>query len=109
MLVGETIIVFSLISSFLVDHIIEKNELYITIFVFLHIIGFSLSLGPVSMLYVAEMTEDMTFAICLVWIFTLFVSMVSEIMIKNLGIGNTFLFYGLISLFCLSYLFRNMV
>lgn len=37
------------------------------------------------------------------------VSLLSEIMIKAIGIGKVFLFFGMCSLFCLSYLYRNMV
>lgn len=50
----------------------------------------------------------MTLVICCVWTFTLFVSMVSEIMITAYGIGNVFLFYGIISTLCLLYLCANM-
>jgi uncharacterized membrane protein len=53
--------------------------------------------------------ENITLVVCAVWIFTLFVSMVSEIMITTYGIGNVFLFYGLISLICLIYLAIHMV
>lgn len=42
-------------------------------------------------------------------ILALFVSMVSEIMIKSLGIGLMFLFYGLISLLCLLFLYGKMI
>lgn len=75
---------------------------------FAHIIGFSLSLGPVSMLYVAEMMEDMSVVIGVVWGLTLGVSMASEVMIKELGIGKVFLFYGLVSSWCLWYIWRWM-
>lgn len=109
MLFGQTLVVGSLISGFFFEQILDNSEKLITIVVFVHIIGFSLSLGPVSMLYVAEMMQNVTLVIFTVWILTLFVSMVSEIMIKQIGIGNVFLFYGMISFYCLVYLHRNMV
>jgi hypothetical protein len=61
------------------------------------------------MLYIAEMMENITLIVCAVWVFTLFVSMVSEIMIITYGIGNVFLFYGIISFCCLAYIMFNMV
>jgi MFS family permease len=53
MLLGETIIVVSLLLGFIFDNWVENNQKFITFVVFTHIIGFSISLGPVSMLYVA--------------------------------------------------------
>jgi SP family arabinose:H+ symporter-like MFS transporter len=53
MLVGETIIVASLLCGFMFDHWVKDSENLITFIVFTHIIGFSISLGPVSMLYIA--------------------------------------------------------
>ena len=67
----------SLLSGYLFSILADDSEKYITIVVFIHIIGFSLSLGPVSMLYVAEMMENITLVVITVWILTLFVSMVS--------------------------------
>lgn len=55
MLIGQTLVVVSLLSGYLFSVLSDNSEMYITIVVFIHIIGFSLSLGPVSFLYVAEM------------------------------------------------------
>jgi hypothetical protein len=35
--------------------------------VFIHIIGFSISLGPVSMIYVAEIMEDISIVVKIIW------------------------------------------
>jgi hypothetical protein len=67
----------SLLSGYLFSILLEDSEIYITIVVFIHIIGFSLSLGPVSFLYIAEMMENLTLVVIVVWVLTLFVSMVS--------------------------------
>lgn len=47
--------------------------------------------------------------IVVVWILTIAVSLLSEIMISALGIGKVFLFYGLVSLMCLLYFQKHMV
>ena len=67
----------SLLSGYLFSILADDSEKYITIVVFIHIIGFSLSLGPVSMLYVAEMMENITLVVITVWILTILVSTVS--------------------------------
>lgn len=109
MLSGMTVIVLSLLGGAVEAWLEDDTSHILLIVVFLHIVGFSLSLGPVGMLYIAEIMENVTLAVCVIWILTLFVSMISEIMIKSLGIGTAFFFYGVISLVCLVYLKNNMV
>jgi hypothetical protein len=53
MLIGQSIIVFSLIGSFIALDIFKLSSNVIVIFEFLHILGFSISLGPISVLYVS--------------------------------------------------------
>ena len=79
------------------------------VMIFLHVVGFSLSLGPVTFIYVAEIMEDISFILSVNWILTILVSLFSELMIAYLGIGRVFLFYGLCSLACLVYMYRFMV
>ena len=61
------------------------------------------------MVYVAEIMENIGFVVTAVWVLTIAVSLLSEIMIASLGVGRVFLFYGLVSLGCLLYLQRHMV
>jgi hypothetical protein len=79
------------------------------VLIFLHIVGFSISLGPVSFIYAAEIMENLSFLIVVNWLLTILVSFSSEIMIKTYGIGKVFLFYGLSTLLCLVYLCKNML
>jgi len=53
--------------------------------------------------------ENINFVIIILWILTILVSLLSEIMIAALGIGKVFLFYGIVSLFCLIYMKKHMV
>ena len=53
--------------------------------------------------------ENVSFVLIVNWILTIMVSLLSEIMIKAIGIGKVFLFFGMCSLLCLIYLYRNMV
>ena len=61
------------------------------------------------MVYVAEIMENIGFVATAVWVLTIAVSLLSEIMIASLGVGRVFLYYGLASLGCLLYLKRHMV
>lgn len=106
MLLGQSIIVFSLIGSYIALDILNLSSNVIVLFVFLHILGFSISLGPISVLYVSEIMEDISVMIILLWVLTLIVSLVSDFMINQLGIAKTFLIFGIISLLCLIYLYK---
>ena len=106
MLIGQSIIVFSLIGSYVALDIFNLGSNVIVLFVFLHILGFSISLGPISVLYVSEIMQDISIMIILLWVLTLIVSLISDFMINQLGISKTFLIFGIISLLCLIYLYK---
>lgn len=109
MLFGSSIVVGSLLLAYVFDSLIWHSEKAVIALIFLHIIGFSLSLGPVTFIYAAELMENISFVLIVNWVLTILVSLLSEIMIKAIGIGKVFLFFGLCSLFCLLYFYRNMV
>ena len=54
MLLGQSIVVMSLIGAFLATDIFHQSSKVVALFIFLHILGFSISLGPISVLYAAE-------------------------------------------------------
>ena len=51
MLIGLTIVVGSLFSAFLATEVLNLSSGIVVFFIFLHIFGFSISLGPVCCLY----------------------------------------------------------
>lgn len=53
-LYGTGIIIFSLVTAFLLDALVANSEKMVIILIFIHIIGFSISLGPISFIYAAE-------------------------------------------------------
>lgn len=109
MLVGSSIVVASLILAYVFDSEVFHSEKTVIGLIFLHIIGFSLSLGPVTFIYAAELMENISFILIVNWVLTIMVSLLSEIMIKAIGIGKVFLFFGVCSLLCLLYFYYNMV
>lgn len=50
--------------------------------------------------------QDISVVIILIWFLTFIVAMVSDGMISSMGIGKTFLLFGLISLACLIYFWK---
>lgn len=54
MLIGQAIVVGSLLLGYFFEHLLNQKSLIIYV-VFTHIVGFSISLGPISMVYVAEL------------------------------------------------------
>ena len=53
--------------------------------------------------------QDISLVIILMWSETLVVAMVSDLMINGLGIGKTFLIFGVASLGCLIYFWNEMI
>ena len=84
------------------------NPLWVGFIVFVHIGGFSLSLGPITILYVSEILDDISPYMMLLWIETIVVALSSNIMIIKLGIGTVFLIFGVISGFGLLYIVKEM-
>lgn len=109
MLLGSSIVVGSLLLAYIFDSFVSHSEKVVIALIFLHIVGFSLSLGPITFIYAAELMENVSFVLIINWVLTILVSLVSEIMIKAIGIGKVFLFFGVCSLGCLLYFYRNMI
>jgi len=78
MLLGSSIVVFSLLSAFLCESLLPDSHSLVSALIFLHLVGFSLSLGPVSMVYVAEIMENISLVVVVVWVLTITVSLVSR-------------------------------
>lgn len=51
MLTGMTIIFLSLFTGAIVTNLVEDHESITVFVVFMHVLGFSVSLGPITMLY----------------------------------------------------------
>ena len=75
MLIGQSMVVGSLFLAFFGE--MFKSENMVVVMVFVHIVGFSISLGPISMLYAAELMDNLTLVGTIIWVLTLIVSMTS--------------------------------
>jgi len=108
MLFGHTIIVGSLLMGYWFAEQKDISPSLIVLIVFSHIIGFSLSMGPIALLYIAEILENISPMVMLLWFETILVAMFSDYMITLMGLSHTFLLYAIISACCLLYLCVNM-
>lgn len=67
MLCGDAIIILALLSGFyMVDS--QADPGYVAYAIFAHIGGFSLSLGPVTVVYITEIMEDISPFMTFIWI-----------------------------------------
>lgn len=63
-------------------------------FVFLHTVAYSFSVGQLLMYYAAKMLESTGIVIFVNWLFTFFVAISAEFMMKGLGIGKMCLMFS---------------
>jgi len=109
MLIGYAIVVLSLFGAFVGTAVLEMGQGVVVFFIFMHVMGFSISLGPIGCLYVSEIMRDISGVVTLIWALTLVVAMGSDLMIGSLGIGKTFLVFGVVSLVCWGYMWVEMI
>lgn len=74
--------------------IFDWSEMAIIAFVFLHTVAYSFSVGQLLMYYAAKMLESTGIVIFVNWLFTFFVAISAEFMMKGLGIGKMCLMFG---------------
>lgn len=68
---------------YMVDFDADSNwdPQYVTYAIFVHMAGFSLSLGPITVVYISEIVTDISPYMTFIWIETILISLVSNIMI----------------------------
>lgn len=90
------------------DLLLVSHEKLAHFFIFVHILVHNWSLGSVCIIYAADLLNDLTYVIVMLKICSFSVAMSSEYLIEWVGIGQTFLMYGLISLGCFIFLRREL-
>ncbi len=111
MICGDILIIFALLAGyFMLDFSNSAGwDQYVMYAIFIHIGGFSLSLGPVTVVYISEILRDISPYMTLIWIETIFIALSSNLLIEYIGIGKLFLLYALISIAGLSYVCKYMI
>ncbi len=81
---GSVMIIIALMTGYyMLDFDVDSkwDPHYVTYTVFMHIAGFSLSYGPITVVYISEILEDISSFMTLIWIETIFISLTSNLMI----------------------------
>lgn len=112
MICGEVMIVSALLAGYYMidfDASSKWDPQFVTYAIFVHMAGFSLSLGPTTVVYISEIVEDITPFMTFIWVETILVSLVSNILIQEFGTGKVFLMFGLVSICGLAYVSKFML
>jgi MFS transporter, SP family, xylose:H+ symportor len=109
MLVGMGVLTVALIIGFFVTQFIEEHERITVLVVFLHVLGYSVSLGPICMMYAVEALEDISIVIIVNWGLYSFITLAGDYLIESIGLPVLFLTFGVSSIFCFWYFYFYMV
>jgi len=71
--------------------------------------GFSLSLGPITVVYISEIVTDISPYMTFIWIETILISFASNLMMEKFGTGKVFLYFAIVSSLGLAYLIKFMI
>lgn len=107
MLVGLGMILAVLLSLFLCQNFDAPIQWSVA-FIFIHIIGFSLSLGPIIWIYISEILNDHSFIIGTIWTLTFLSAITTGVLIDRLKFGYLCLIYFVLEFLCAVYVFFNM-
>ena len=99
---GQKLLIIVLMGIFVSDRIIQLfssklAEVLIVLLLFVHILVFNMTLGPVCIIYCAEIVEDITYIIITLKLLSLTMAVSSEYMIEYLGIGKMFLLFAVLT------------
>lgn len=99
---GQQVLIFILIAIFVVDNMqdfanISILHYIIIILIYCHIITFNFSLGPVGIIYAAELVPNLIPIIVTLRFCTFLVALTTNYIIHEFGIGQLFLMFGILS------------
>lgn len=109
MLIGQLIILGTLFVLFLVYIIAPKLETLLIAMIFVHIVGFSLSLGPIIWTYISEILKEQAMIIAVIWSLTFLSAISTEILMQKVGFGYLCLIYFVLELLAFLYVYRFML
>jgi hypothetical protein len=113
LLKGQQILILILAMIFIVDHLkdlIDKDLVnYIIIaLIYLHIVVFNFSLGPVGIIYAAELVSNLIPIIVTLRFLTFLVALSTNFIIHEFGIGQLFFMFGTFSSIAQYFLYNRM-
>lgn len=113
LLKGQQILILILVVIFIVDQLkdlIDKDLVHYIIIalIYLHIVVFNFSLGPVGIIFAAELVPNLIPIIVTLRFITFLVALSTNYIIHEFGIGQLFFMFGTLSTIAQYYLWERM-
>lgn len=86
MLSGLGIVIASLLIGLIITIFIEEHENYTIFVIFTHNLGYSISLGPICMLYAVEALENIQIVLSVNWGLSIVITLISDLFIESIEI-----------------------
>jgi MFS family permease len=95
MLCGQVIIVLSLLATTILTVLVEKHELVTTCMIFVYVLGYSISLGPLLMLYAVEALLSIQMILKIYWGLMIVFTLTTDLLIEEVSVTIMFgVFFG---------------
>lgn len=109
MLIGEIIIVASLLACLLMTMLVERHEILTTAFIFVYMLGYSISIGPLFMIYAVETMSNLQIVIQTYWGLMVVLTLTTDLLIEEVGLPIMFGIFFVGSALCLRYFQQKMI
>lgn len=109
MLIGQSIIVVSLFACMISTMLVERHEILTTVFIFVYMFGYSISVGPLFMMYAVETLSNLQLIIQIYWGLMIVVTLTIDLLIEEVSIPIMFGMFFLSSALCLKFFHKKMV
>lgn len=109
MLIGQTIIVVSLLACIVTTMLIERHEIITTVFIFVYMLGYSISIGPLFMMYAVETLSNLQLIIQIYWGLMIAVTLTVDLLIEEVSIPIMFGIFFISSALCLRFFHKKMI
>lgn len=110
---GQSVLVLILVLCFFLDMDnpylnLDGRNFLLGVLINLHVIVFNLTLGPICIFYCSEILDDLGYIVLTLKCLGLFFALTFHIVIHEIGIGQIFMIFGVISLIICIYLSKYM-
>ena len=109
MLIGQAIVAVSLLCCVVLTIFVTKHEILTTVFVIIYIFGYSISLGPMFMMYAIEALLNMQLILKIYWGLMVLFTLSTNILIERISISVMFGIFFVCSLISFIFFYCKIV
>lgn len=109
MLAGMLIIIVCLLVGVFVTYFVESHESITIFIVFAHVFGYSISLGPICMLYAVEALESIRLVVIVYWGLNIPITLFSDVLIESAGVSIMFLIFAICSIISIVFFYFYLI